>query len=381
MKAVKPDLAHIIRIFGKAFDLACKPNTFVARVLNALTQCRTPELGGHTYVCLECGTIKSGFNSCRNRHCPKCQGIKQAIWVDDLIEQTLPVKHFHIVFTIPHQLNDECLLNSEAFFSRMFASAWQTIRTFGYTTFGAESGAICILHTWGQNLSFHPHLHCIVPAVGLSLAGNAKQMNASGKFLYPVKQLSASFKAHFLHDLKKWAKKNQLAASLKPTLDNVWDKDWVVFCEPSMAKAEHVVRYLGLYTHRVAITNNRIVAMDDNTVTFLAKDYADGGRVKTTTLPGVEFLRRFCMHILPLNFVKIRRYGIYSSRSKEALRKLKGAKKTMQVKANVQQRIKDLLGIDILCCPECKKGQMVLLEIIPRTRSPDTFYNVISKSH
>lgn len=381
MKGVKPDLAHIIRTFGNAFNLLLKPNTFVARVLNALTQCRTPELGGHTYVCMECGTIKSGFNSCRNRHCPKCQGIKQAIWVDDLLKQTLGVKHFHIVFTIPHLLNQVCLLNSEAFFSRMFASAWETIRTFGYTTFGVESGAICILHTWGQNLSFHPHLHCIVPAVGLSLAGNAKAMNASGKFLYPVKQLSISFKAHFMKGLEKWAKKNLLAASLKPTIDSAWDSPWVVFCEPSMAKAEHVVRYLGLYTHRVAITNNRILAVDEDTVTFLAKDYADGGRVKTTTLSGVEFLRRFCMHILPLNFVKIRRYGIYSSRSKEVLRKLSGTKKKMQVETTLQQRIKDLLGFDIFCCPECKKGQMVCLEVIPRTRSPDTFYNVISKSH
>jgi Putative transposase/Transposase zinc-binding domain len=381
VKQDKADLAHIIRTFGNAFNRVNHPNTFHARVLNAITQCRTSELGGHAYVCQECGTIKSGFNSCRNRHCPKCQGIKQALWVDDLLMQTLPVKHFHIVFTIPHELNQVCLLNSEVFFSRMFASAWETIRTFGYTKFGAESGAICVLHTWGQNLSFHPHLHCIVPAVGMSLAGNAKQMNASGKFLYPVKQLSASFRAHFMRNLNKWAKTNQLTESLHSTIDSTWNKDWVVFCEPSMAKAEHVVRYLGLYTHRVAITNNRIVAVDDNSVTFLAKDYADGGRIKTTTLSGVEFLRRFCMHILPLHFVKIRRFGIYSSRCKDVLLKLKGTKKPLLIKTSIPQRIKELLGCDVFCCPECKKGQMVLLEVIPRTRSPATFYNIISKSH
>lgn len=380
MKKAMPDLAHIIRTFGNAFYLNSNPNAFVVRVLNAITQCRTPELGGHTYVCKECGSIKSGFNSCRNRHCPKCQGIKQAIWVDDLLQQTLPVKHFHIVFTIPHQLNEVCLVNREAFFSRMFASAWETIRTFGYTSFGAESGAICILHTWGQNLSFHPHLHCIVPAVGMSMAGNAKQMNISGKFLYPVKQLSASFKAHFMKDLVKWTKKNLLPENLKPTLDSAWDSNWVVFCEPSMAKAEHVVRYLGLYTHRVAITNNRIVAVDENSVTFLAKDYADGGRIKTTKLPGVEFLRRFSLHILPLNFVKIRRYGIYSSRSKEVLRKLLGAKKFLQVKTTIHHRIKDLMGFDFFCCTECKKGQMILFEVIPRNRSPGTLYSIISNS-
>jgi hypothetical protein len=374
------EIAHIIQKFSKEFYQKHHPNSYVSHVLNDLTRCRTPELGGHSYVCDSCGVIKSGFNSCRNRHCPKCQGIKQALWVDDLLKETLPVKHFHIVFTIPHEFNDVCLTDSAVFYSQLFASAWETLRSFGYSKYGAESGAICVLHTWGQNLSLHPHLHCIVPSLGMSLSGNAKQMNVSGKYLYPVKQLSVSFRSHFMLHIKTWLLNKQCLPKYHHILDTAWNKDWVVFCEPSMAKAEHVIKYLGQYTHRVAITNNRILTIDKNSVTFLHKDYSDGARRKPVTLKGVEFLRRFCLHILPLRFVKIRRYGIYSSRHKALLQKLKGAKKVLQLKETVQERIKTLLGIDVLCCPQCKKGHMVLLEVIPRTRSPGTFYTLISNT-
>lgn len=376
------EMAHIIRKFGKVFHEKYKPNAYVSRVLNAITQCRTVELGGHAYVCDCCGVVKSGFNSCRNRHCSKCQGIKQMIWVDELLGATLPVKHYHIVFTVPHELNDVCLLGSAAFYSGLFASAWETLRSFGYTKYGAESGAIAVLHTWGQNLSLHPHLHCIVPSVGISLAGHAKEMNVAGKYLYPVKQLSVAFRAHFMRHVKKWLKANGHLPQYQQTLDSAWSKDWVVFCEPSLAKAEHVVKYLGQYTHRVAITNNRILSVDENTVTFLHKDYADESRKKPVTLEGVEFLRRFCMHILPLRFVKIRRYGVYSSQQKAQLQKLKGAKKVLQIKPSTQERIKTLLGIDIYCCKECGQGKMIPLEVIPRTRSPGTtFYNVILNTY
>jgi hypothetical protein len=236
-------------------------------------------------------------------------------------------------------------------------------------------------NTWGQNLSLHPHLHCIVPSVGMSLAGHARQMNVSGKYLYPVKQLSLAFRAHFMRHVKKWLKDNGHIAKYQQTLDTAWHKDWVVFCEPSMAKAEHVVKYLGQYTHRIAITNNRILSVDENTVTFLHKDYTDESRKKPVTLEGVEFLRRFCMHILPLGFVKIRRYGVYSSKQKGQLQKLKGAKKVLQIKPSTRERIKTLLGIDIYCCKDCGQGIMIPLEIIPRTRSPGTFYNVILNTH
>lgn len=372
------EMAQVIRMFGKEFNQKCNPNRFTLRVLNSLTQCRTPELGGHALGCDCCGTIKVSYNSCRNRHCPKCQASKQAIWVEELLRETLPVKHFHIVFTVPHELNDICLIHSANFYSQLFASAWDTLRTFGYTRYGAESGAIAVLHTWGQNLSLHPHLHCIVPSVGMSLTHRAKFLNGSGKYLYPVKLLSLAFRSHFMRNIKKWLRNNNYLPQYQKALDNAWGKDWVVFCEPSLAKAEHVVKYLGQYTHRVAITNNRILSIDEHTVTFLHKDYADKARQKPITLSGVEFLRRFCMHILPLRFVKIRRFGIYSSRYKALRQKVKAVKETLSTKQSVQDRLKTLLGIDVFRCPECKQGQLVFIQTLPRIRSPGTLYYILS---
>jgi hypothetical protein len=344
------------------------------RVLDALTQCRTSSLGGHADACDCCGEIRISYNSCGNRHCPKCQSSKQAFWVEDLLLSTLEVKHCHIVFTMPEELNDICLSDSSMFYGKLFASVWDTLRTFGYTRFGVESGAVCVLHTWGQNLSLHPHVHCIVPAVGLSLAGNWKNIGAGGKFLYPVAQLSSHFRSHFMKCLKAWLKNKKLLPPYQSLLDKAWGKPWVVFCEPSLAKAEHVVKYLGQYIHRVAISNSRILGIDDNNVTFLHKDYADNAVQKPITLDGVEFLRRFCMHILPRRFVKIRRYGIYSSRYK-ALKQKPAPKLT--IKESSQERFFRLTGFDVYLCPVCKKGHMHTFEELPKIRSPTTFYAII----
>ena len=178
------EIADVIRQFGAQFTAEYQPNSYQQRVLNALSICRTSELGGHKQVCDCCSKQQISYNSCRNRHCPKCQGSKQAFWVEDLLETTLEVKHYHIVFTVPHELNTVCLLDSEWFYNRLFSAVWETLRQLGYTRFGVEPGAVCVLHTWGQNLSLHPHIHCIVPAVGETLAGNLKHIGSSGKFLF-----------------------------------------------------------------------------------------------------------------------------------------------------------------------------------------------------
>jgi hypothetical protein len=295
-----------------------------------------------------------------------------------LLQASLPVKHYHIVFTLPHELNDVCLLNNENYYNQLFTSAWDTMRTFGYSNFGAETGAVCVLHTWGQNLSLHPHVHCIVPAAGISLAGNWKNIGHGGKYLYPVKLLSTDFRSHFMKCLKAWLKNQKLLQQYQSLLDIAWSKPWVVFCEPSLAKPEHVVKYLGQYTHRVAISNSRIIDIGDNDVTFLHKDYADYARQKPVTLDGVEFLRRFCMHILPRRFVKIRRYGIYSSRYKAIIQKT-APKKTVKscIKERTQERLLRLTGFDIYLCPVCKKGKMHKIEELPKVRSPTTLYAAI----
>jgi hypothetical protein len=373
------ELADVIGGFGKEFSQRYHPNGYQQRVLNALALCRTSALGGHIDTCDCCGKERISYNSCRNRHCPKCQSSKQAFWADDLLETTLPVKHYHIVFTIPHELNTVCLLDSKWFYGLLFSAVWETLRQFGYTRFGVEGGAVCVLHTWGQDLSLHPHIHCIVPAAGETLAGNMKHIGSDGKYLYPVKQLSLVFRAKLMEGVKRQLKKQSLFEKHQPLLKAVWDKPWVVFCEPSMAKAEHVVKYLGQYTHRVAITNQRIINIDEKSVTFMHKDYSDGAKQKPVTLDGVEFLRRFCQHILPFRFVKIRRYGIYSSRARAI--KLKQNPKMavrLEPKETTQERIKRLTGFDLYLCPFCKQGVMQLVETIPRIRSPTNFYTLIA---
>ena len=379
MAKPKFELAHIIRRFGKQLVQRYNPNAYILRTLNAITLCRTPALGGHAYACDACGGILSGYNSCRNRHCPKCQGLKQALWVDELIQSTLPVKHYHIVFTLPHELNDICLLNSAAFYNRLFSCAWDAIRTSGYIHFGVETGAVCVLHTWGQDLCLHPHLHCIVPAAGLSLSDHWKHIGNGGKFLLPVTQLSVDFRSHFMKNLKKWLQEGKLLEKYQSVIDKAWGKPWNVNAGPSMASSEHVIRYLGNYTLRVAITNSRILDISGTKVTFLHKDYANHAKVLPIVIEGVEFLRRFCMHILPKRFVKIRRFGVYSSRYKAVTKKLKP--KTIDTllrdKESWLERLTRVTGFDVTLCPICKTGKLHRIAELPKIRSPTNFYATV----
>ena len=368
------EVADVTRQFGVRFIAGHHPNSYQLRVLNALLACRTALLGGHKEVCSCCGKEGVSYNSCRNRHCPKCQATKQAIWVDNLVESVLPVNHYHIVFTVPHQLNQICLLNSKWFYSRLFSMVWETLRQFGYTRFGVETGAVCVLHTWGQNLSLHPHIHCIVPAAGETLAGKMKNIGINGKYLCPVKQLSHVFRAKMMGHIMQYLEKHRFMMHYKPLLKSAWGKPWVVFCEPSLGKPEHVIKYLGQCTHRVAITNQRILNIDNQNVAFLSKDYNDGAKQKPVVISGVEFLRRFCQHILPYRFVKIRRYGIYSSRHKAITRKQNPKMKiTLKPPETIKERVKRATGIDIYLCPFCRIGIMQRKEELPRIRSPANY--------
>ncbi|MCB5259648.1 MAG: IS91 family transposase [Bacteroidales bacterium] len=373
------ELADVIHRFGARFVERCKPNAFQVGTLSALARCRTSALGGHVERCSCCKKERISYNSCRNRHCPKCQLSNQALWVDDCIANTLRCKHFHLVFTVPEELNALSMLDSRAFYSRMFESVWDVLRTFGYSHFGVESGAICVLHTWGQNLVLHPHIHCIVPAAGLNLHGELKHTGKNGRYLYPVKQLSSAFRTSLLKRLKADLKKANLLDTYKPTLEKTRAKEWVVHCEPALGKAERVIRYLGQYIHRVAISNQRILNIDDDNVTFQYKDYADCEKSKVMTISGVEFLRRFCLHILPKRFVKIRRYGIYGNRYKRQMRRAFGADDSLPPETR-KERLQRVLGSDPLQCPYCKKGQMVRVDVLPRIRSPSaTSFRLLEK--
>ena len=377
----KYELSDAIRCFGKELFEKYNITPLQKKALLNIMQCRTEFLGGHEEACDCCGETRYSYNSCGDRHCPKCQAAKQALWVDQLIESTLPVKHYHIIFTIPHELNKICLYNDKIFYKLLFSAVWKTLHSFGYSHFGVETGAVCVLHTWGQNLSLHPHVHCIVPAAGYSLKGHWKNIGTYENYLYPVHQLSETFKGKFLESLKHKLRKMDVLTQFDPIMQKAWNKNWVVYCEPSMAGAEHVISYLGQYTHRVAITNQRILDITDTHVTFIAKDYRDRAAKKPVTMPGVEFLRRFCMHILPHRFVKIRRYGIYNHTTKRNL-KLQFVPEVTDdliienekpMKETSQERVKRLTGFDVYQCPICKKGKMYVIREIPRIRSPDKY--------
>lgn len=369
MSRTQFEVAQIIDRFGQQFTRQCSPNSFMVRTLDALQKCRTAALGGHIDYCDCCGEQRISYNSCGNRHCPKCQGAKQALWVEDRMNDTLDCKYFHIVFTVPEELNQICLLDSNLFYKTLFECVWNVLQQFGYSKYGVESGAICVLHTWGQNLSLHPHIHCIVPSAGLSLAGNLKRITKNGKYLYPVLMLSPAFRSILLKKLKlRLILSNQLPM-YQSLLDNVWKKPWVVYCKPPFGNAQHIVKYLGQYSHRVAISNNRIKSISDSGVTFFYKDYKDESRVKPATLSGVEFLRRFCMHILPKRFVKIRYYGILSTKQKDSVKLLIAKMPETKVKETRKERIIRLIGFDYNLCPRCKTGFMHTLELLPRIRA------------
>jgi hypothetical protein len=378
----KFELADAVNLFGAGLVAASKLTPLQLKVMGKIAQCRTAALGGHEEVCHDCGALRYSYNSCGDRHCPKCQAAKQAFWIDDLIQSTLPVKHYHIVFTLPHQLNAVCLHSSRMYYDLLFAAVRDTLRSFGYSHFGVETGAVCVLHTWGQNLSLHPHVHCIVPAAGYTLDGQWKNIGHSGNYLYPVHQLSDAFKGRFLDSLKRALRKQNDLSLFNDKVQQAYKTRWVVHCEPSLASAEHVVRYLGQYTHRVAITNQRILSIADGKVTFIAKDYRDRAIKKPVTLDGVEFLRRFTMHILPKRFVKIRRYGIYNHTSKRNLRLQFVAEEKPSIDSlikqhkqpeNNHQRLERLTGIDPCRCPVCKIGRMMIVRELPRIRSPAWF--------
>ncbi len=296
------------------------------------------------------------------------------LWAEDRMRDALNTKYFHIVFTIPDELNSICQLSSKAFYEAQFACVWDTLRSFGYSYYGVETGAICVLHTWGQNLSLHPHVHCIVPAAGLTLKGKLNPIGNQGKYLYPVRMLSTVFRGKHLERLKQNLKKKNLLTVHQQTINRCYAKPWVVYCEPSLGNVQQVVNYLGQYTHRVAISNTRIKSVDNDSVTFSYKDYNDHANQKQMTLTGVEFLRRFAMHILPKGFVKIRYFGILTSRYKQKVKPLKPKPDILQKIETKQQRMVRLTGYNPCQCPKCKTGTMIPVEILPRIRSPDNVF-------
>ena len=376
------ELADAVNLFGASLLARDKLTPLQLKVLGKIASCRTAALGGHQEECDNCGTVRYSYNSCGDRHCPKCQAAKQAFWIEDLLKSTLPIKHYHIVFTVPHHLNAICLHNQRMYYNKLFSTLWSVLRAFGYSHYGVESGAVAVLHTWGQNLSLHPHIHCIVPAAGYTLDGKWKNIGRHGKYLYSVHQLSIAFKGRFLDSLKRSLRKLGELSLFNDHIQQAYKTKWVVHSEPSLASSEHVVRYLGQYTHRVAITNQRILNIADGKVKFSAKDYRNGAVKKPVTLDGDEFLRRFTMHILPSRFVKIRRYGIYNHTVIRNLNLQFALEQKPDIDSLIEkktpeettlQRFERLTGVNPCQCPVCKSGRMATVRKLPRIRSPGSF--------
>ncbi len=363
------ELAQVIERFGKDYIEQHAPNAYVQRTLSALKRCRTAALGGHVDRCDQCGHIRISYNSCRNRHCPKCQNTQREAWIQDRKQDLLPVPYFHVVFTVPDQLNRLFLYEPVLMYNLLFQTAWQTLSQFSYTRLHAETGMFAILHTWGQNLSLHPHVHCVVPGGGIDFKNQWKQVQVSenGKvFLFPVTNLSAVFRGKFIAGLQ------QQLMQEKPFINALYKTPWVVYAKDPFAGPEQVVEYLGRYTHKVAIGNHRILNINDEGVTFRWRDYRDN-KEKVMTLEGAEFLRRFCVHILPKRFVRIRHYGLLSSSKRPLLRALQqsfGIKPVVREKKNWKQIAAEHLGYNPDLCPHCGKGSMLMIEILLPGRPP-----------
>ena len=388
-RSPKLELADIVRAHGAAFSAAHRLCAVQHRALRAIERCRTAALGGELRQCDACGTQRYVYHSCRNRHCPKCQTLAKERWLAARRAELLPVPYFHLVFTLPHELNALAQGNPRALYAMLFAAASETLVEFGRNSrwLGGEIAATLVLHTWGQTLSQHLHVHALVGAGALSAEG--AWIRARRGFLFPVKALSVVFRAKFLDALRLAFKRGTLTlagstaalrepAAQRPLLTELRKNAWVVYAKQPFAGPEAVLQYLGRYTHRTAISNERLLALETDSVRFRYKDYAHGGRRRVMALAALEFLRRFALHVLPRGFMRIRHYGLLANRNKQAL--LARARTALKAPAPAPEASapespaafwQRISAIDIRQCPACRLGTLRLVATLaPPARHP-----------
>jgi hypothetical protein len=386
------EVADILRTYGPAYQEAFGAVLSPAqrRVLHDLVRCRTAALGGHVEVCDQCGHQRIAYNSCRNRHCPKCQGAARARWLDDRAAALLPTDYFHVVFTLPQEIGPLALQNPGVVYGTLFRATAESLLQVAADPqyLGAEIGCLAVLHTWGQNLHLHPHVHCVVPGGGLAFDGQRWVACRPG-FLLPVKVLGQVFRDQFVARLQDSFARGRLAfhgqqaplaeaARFGELLESVRAKDWVVYAQPPVGGGpEPVLKYLARYTYRVAIANQRLVKIEDDQVYFKWKDYAHGNVEKTMALDAFEFIRRFLLHVLPSGFVRIRQYGLLANRHREE--KLKVCRQLLGVSAQhpvATTRAPEVAPTPtpeakpVVRCPVCHQGRLVILEAIEPQWSP-----------
>lgn len=379
------EVADVFRLYGEAYRKETLLPLSHLKVMGRIERCRTEKLGGHMEKCGNCGFEKNAYNSCRNRHCPKCQVLTKERWLDNRKAELLPTGYFHLVFTIPHDLNPFILCNEKVALTALFHAVAETLQDFALNPdwrIKGELGIITVLHTWGQTLIDHFHLHCLVPAGALSLDG--KSWNPSRKkFLFRATSLAKAFRGRYISKLRGSYGKGELifpgqTATLKEPLAFaslmriVEKKEWIVYAKRPFAGPEQVLNYLGRYTHRIAISNERIKSIHDGRVTFSYKDRSNGNKREKMNLDSDEFIRRFLLHVLPDGFMKIRYFGFLANRKKkekiERIRKLLGhiSEAPERIKEGVVEMMLRITGKDISLCPNCKKGSLVTVAQIER---------------
>jgi Putative transposase/Transposase zinc-binding domain len=374
-KSGRPELAEVFRQYGESYRKTHRVSTSQQKVLRAIEVCRTQELGGHLKQCDTCGFEHPAYNSCRNRHCPKCQSLAKARWLQKQTPELLPVGYFHLVFTLPHELNRLIRAHKKILLALLFNAVSETLLEFGQKRLGGTVEIIAVLHTWDQKLQDHFHLHCLIPAGALSL-DHHRWISARKNFLFPVTALSQVFRAKFLDRLQQACEKGKIpAADIEIKASR--QKSWNVYAKKPFGSPKTVLDYLGRYTHRVALSNDRILEIENGEVTLSYRDRRDGNRKKTMALEGQEFIRRFLLHVLPEGFVRIRHFGFLANRTKKhslpQCRQLLGLNPALPEipKRSAQDLLRELTGIDLSRCPSYRLGTMIVVgELPPRANSP-----------
>jgi predicted Zn-ribbon and HTH transcriptional regulator len=374
------ELADIFRNYGQQYRQNHSLPLSHLRVMRAVERCRTAALGGHLQQCDACGFECPAYNSCRNRHCPKCQSMAKAKWLEKQKSELLPVGYFHLVFTVPHELNRLILVNKKPLINLLFQAVSETLLKFARTHLAGTLGITAVLHTWNQTLLDHFHLHCLVPAGALSFDQN-RWIPARKNFLFHVKALSIVFRGKFLDLLKKAFDRNKLSfvgqsaplaapTAFKFLLKALRHKSWVVYAKKPFASSNSVLDYLGRYTHRVALSNNRICSVHNSEVTFTYRDRKNQNQLKLMKLKAHEFIRRFLLHVIPKGLMRVRHFGFLANHSKERLSKcrqllglLPALPKPLQ--RSTHELMLALTGIDLTRCPRCQNGTLVFLAQLP----------------
>jgi len=381
-KRARSELADIFRSHGESYRRTHYLPASHRKVMRAVEVCRTKELGGHLKQCDACGFEHPSYNSCRNRHCPKCQSLAKARWLKKQSSELLPTGYFHLVFTLPHELNGLILSCKKLLLSLLFKAVSETLLEFGETHLGGTLGIIAVLHTWDQTLKDHFHLHCLIPAGALSFDQN-RWISARKNFLFHVKALSVVFRGKFLDSLEQaWEQGKlklppQTLSAQSVGLKRLRKKKWVVYAKRPFSSPHKVLDYLGRYTHRVALSNDRILSVENGQVTFSYRDRKDKDKKKTLTLDAQEFIRRFLLHVIPDGFMRIRHFGFLANRAKKhslpQCRQLLGLNPTLpQIpQKSSHHLLLEITGIDLNRCPRCHNGTMIVVaELPPLPHSP-----------